>query len=208
MQQKVYRQITYTIHEITIPRLELYVAVITVKLYQIIRQEFEIKIDRVKYRTDSTTVLKCLKNDIKRFHTFESNRLTMIRNISSTSDWRYVNRDDSPADETSKGSRLDDMMKNSRRLNGPAFHRKEESSWPAMVEVSPLKNSDPEVRKESRVHTTVAVQVSIEGLIHRYSSWWKLKEAFAWMLRYNKFLQSKICKQKIDDVSPQPSAET
>ena len=58
-------------HEITIPRLELSAAVISVKLYQIISQEVEIKIDRVKYWTDSTTILKCLKNDTKRFHTFD-----------------------------------------------------------------------------------------------------------------------------------------
>ena len=48
------------IHEITIPRLELSAAVISVKLNQIVRRELEIKIDRVNYWIDSTTVLKCL----------------------------------------------------------------------------------------------------------------------------------------------------
>ena len=190
------------IHEITIPRLELSAAVISVRLYQIISREVEIKIDRVKYWTDSTTVLKCLKNDTKRFHTFESNRLTMIRSISSTSDWRYVNRDENPADDASKGLRLDEMIKNKRWLNGPAFLWEEESCWPATIEVPPLKDSDPEVRKESRIYTTVAVQDSIGGLIHYYSSWWKLKKAFAWILRYKKFLQSKVCKQEVYDASP------
>ena len=171
------------IHEITIPRLELSAAVISVKLNQIIREELEIKIDQVNYWTDSTTVLKCLYNDTKRFHTFESNRLTTIRSLSSTSDWRYVNRDDNPADDASKGLRLDEMMKNSRWLNGPAFLWKEETSWPAMIEVPTLKDSDPEVRKESRIYTAAAVQDSIESLIQHYSSWWKLKRAFAWLLR-------------------------
>ena len=188
------------IHEITIPRLELSAAVISVKLNQIIREELEIKIDQVNYWTDSTTVLKCLNNDTKRFHTFESNRLTTIRSLSSTSDWRYVNRDDNPADDASKGLRLDEMMKNSRWLNGPAFLWKEETSWPAMIEVPTLKDSDPEVRKESRIYTAAAVQDSIESLIQHYSSWWKLKRAFAWLLRYKKFLQRKICKWKIDGV--------
>ncbi|XP_022790440.1 LOW QUALITY PROTEIN: uncharacterized protein LOC111329941 [Stylophora pistillata] len=190
------------IHEITILRLELSAAVISVRLYQIISQEVEILIDRVKYWTDSTTVLKCLKNDTKRFHTFESNRLTKIRSISSTSDWRYVNRDENPADDASKGLRLDEMIKNQRWLSGPAFLRKEESCWPATIEVPPLKDSDPEVRKESRIYTTVAVQDSIGGLIHYYSSWWKLKKAFAWILRYKRFLQSKVCKQEVYDASP------
>ena len=115
------------IHEITIPRLELTAAVISVKLSGIIREEFEIEVDRVNYWTDSTTVLKCLNNDSKRFHTFESNRLTVIRSGSSVSDWRYVNGDDNPADDASKGLRLDDMTRNSRWLNGPAFLWKEEN---------------------------------------------------------------------------------
>lgn len=79
------------IHEITTPRLELSAAVISVKLYQIISQEVETKIDRVKYWTDFITIFKYLKSDTKQFHTFESNLLTMICSISSTSDWRYVN---------------------------------------------------------------------------------------------------------------------
>ena len=144
------------IHEITIPRLELSAAVFSVKLNQIVCEELEIKIDHVNYWTDSTTVLKYLNNDTKRFHTFESNRLTTIRSLSSTFDWRYVNRDDNPADDASKGLRLD-KMKNSRWLNGPAFLWKEETSWPAMIEVPTLKDSDPEVRKESRIYTTAAV---------------------------------------------------
>ena len=76
------------IHEITIPRLELTAAVISVKLSKIIREELEIETDQVNYWTDSTTVLKCINNNSKRFHTFESNRLTVIHNGSSVSDWR------------------------------------------------------------------------------------------------------------------------
>ena len=98
-------------------------------------------------------------------------------------------------------------MKNRQWLNGPAFLWKEETSWPAMIEVPPLKDSDPGVRKESRIYTTVAVWDLIGGLIHHYSSWWKLKRVFAWMLRYKKFLQSKVCKQKVDDASPLISSE-
>jgi len=91
------------------------------------------------------------------FHTFKSNRLTTIPGLSSTSDWRCVNRADNPAADASKGLRLDEMMNNSRWLNGPAFLWKEESSWPAMIEVLALKDNDPEVRKEGGIYTTVAV---------------------------------------------------
>jgi len=102
------------IHEVTIPRLEFTAEVISVKLSEIIREELETEADQVNYWTDSTTVLKCLGNDSKRFHTFESNRLTIIRNGSPVSDWRYVNQDDNPADDASKGLRLEEMAKDNR----------------------------------------------------------------------------------------------
>ena len=65
------------IREISIPRLELTAAVISVKLSKIIREELDMTIDQVYYWTDSTSVLKCINNKSKRFHTFESNRLTV-----------------------------------------------------------------------------------------------------------------------------------
>ena len=70
------------IREISIPRLELTAAVISVRLSKIIREEWDMTIDRVYYWTDSTSVLRCINNESKRFHTFESNRLTVIRNGS------------------------------------------------------------------------------------------------------------------------------
>ena len=87
------------IREISIPRLELMAAVISVRLSKIIREELGMTIDHVCYWTDSTSVLKCIDNESKRFYTFGSNLLTVIRNGSKPSKWKYVNRDDSPADD-------------------------------------------------------------------------------------------------------------
>ena len=97
------------IREISIPRLELTAAVISVRLAKNIREELDMKIDRVCYWSDSTSVLKCI-NESKRFHTFESNRLTVIRSGSKPSEWRYVRRDDNPADDGSKGLQMDTMF--------------------------------------------------------------------------------------------------
>ena len=184
------------IHEITIPRLELMAAVIFVKLSEIIREELEIETDQVNYWTDSTTVLKSHSNDSKRFHTFESNHLTIIHNGSSVSDWRYINRDDNPADDASKGLTLQEMAKDNQWLNGPTFRWKEDESWPTGIKIPQLKDSDAEVRKESRIHDTTVAQDSFDSLIHHYSSWWKLIGTFAWLLRYQQFIRSKMCKKK------------
>ena len=89
------------------------VAVISVKLSKIIREELETKIDQVNYWTDSMTVFKCIDNDTKRFHVFDSNRLIIIRSKSSPSEWRYVSRVENPTDDVSKGLNLEEVTKNS-----------------------------------------------------------------------------------------------
>ena len=66
------------IKKISIPRLELTAAVISVKLGHAIRDELDVAANKSVYWTDSTSRLKCIHNQTKRFHTSESNRLTII----------------------------------------------------------------------------------------------------------------------------------
>ena len=70
--------------------------------------------------------------------TFESNRLTVIHDGSSPSEWHYVNRDDNPADDGSKGLKLDVMLNNDRWLKGPKFLWQDESHWPGSIETLAL----------------------------------------------------------------------
>ena len=180
------------LREISIPRLELTAAVMSVRLSKIIREELDVVIQRVCYWTDSMSVLKCISNESKRFHTFESNRLTVIHNGSSLSEWHYVNRDDNPADYGSKRLKLDAMLKNNRWLKGPKFLWETESHWPRMIEILTLKDDDPEVRKEAQIYAAAVQNDVLESLASSYSSWWKLKSAVAWLLRYKKYLQMKV----------------
>ena len=48
------------IREISIPRLELTAAVVSVKLSKIVREEIDLKIGRIFYWTDPTSVLRCI----------------------------------------------------------------------------------------------------------------------------------------------------
>ena len=180
------------IREISIPRLELTAAVISVKLSHAIRDELDLTVNKVIYWTDSSSVLKCINNETKRFHTFESNRLTIIHDGSAPQEWRYVNRDENPADDGSKGLKLDVLIKNNRWLTGPKFLWKGGEYWPKMIEVPCLKDEDPEVRKENQVYVTAVSCDVVEKLILYYSSWWKLKVAIAWLLRYKQYLMNKF----------------
>ena len=180
------------IREISIPRLELSAAVISVRLSKIIREELDMTIDRVCYWTDSTSVLKCINNESKRFHTFESNRLTVIHNGSNPTEWQYVNRDDNPADDGSKGLKIDAMLKNDRWLKGPKFLWKDESHWPKTIEIPVLEDDDVEVRKEAQIYISTLQSNVLDDLISYYSCWWKLKCAVAWLLRYKQYLRMKV----------------
>lgn len=93
------------------------------------------------------SVLKCT-NETKRFHTFESNRLTVICNGSSTWQWRYVSSEKNPADDASKGLKLDEMTKNSRWLK---FLWEDESTWLKRIVAPTAMDSDPAMRKENLV---------------------------------------------------------
>ncbi|XP_048586408.1 uncharacterized protein LOC116604491 [Nematostella vectensis] len=186
------------LREISIPRLELTAAVISVKLSKIIREELDLKVNKVNYWTDSMSVLKCINNETKRFHTFESNRLTIIHDGSNAGEWRYVNRDDNPADDGSKGLKMDTLIRNDRWLKGPSFLLEDDADWPKVITIPEITDDDPEVRKEAQVYVTCEEKRRnvINDIIMYHSSWQKLKLSIAWLLRYKQFLRSKVLQRK------------
>ena len=182
--------------EITIPRLELTAAALSVILSAMIRKELDFSVQKMFYWTDSLSVLKCICNETKRFHTFESNRLTIIHDGSSPNQWRYVKRDLNPADDGSKGMKLDVMLQNDRWLKGPEFLRCDEEEWPEMIKVPVLEDNDPAVRKELQVYTTSDSRDIVQEIIEYYATWWKLKSAVGWLLRYKQFLKNKVVQRR------------
>ena len=157
-----------SLREISVQRLELTAAVISVRLSKIIPEKLDMVIQRVYYWIDSILVLKCISNE--RFHSFQSNRLTVIHNGSSLSEWNYVNRDDNPADHGSRGLKLDAMLKNYRWLKGPKFLWETESHWPRMIEIPTLRDGDPEIRKEAQIYAAAVKNDVLESLAYSYPS--------------------------------------
>ena len=71
------------IKAVTIPRLELTAATVSVRLAQMLKKELDDEPDDIKYHTDSTTVLRYIGNDQRRFQVFVANRVQTIRDFSS-----------------------------------------------------------------------------------------------------------------------------
>ena len=88
---------------ITIPRLELTAALVSVKVSTILHKELDF--DKIVdiYWTDSKVVLGYINNEARRFHIFVANRVQQIRDESAPAQWRYVESKENPADEASRG---------------------------------------------------------------------------------------------------------
>lgn len=65
---------------VSVPRLELPAATISVRQDRILKREVEMPINvQLVFWTDSMSVLRYIKNENKRFNTFVANRVAIIR---------------------------------------------------------------------------------------------------------------------------------
>ena len=178
---------------ITIPRMELTAATVAVKLDKLIQEELTLPIHETVFWTDSTLVLQYIRNESKRFQTFVANRLAIIHDVSSPSQWRHVNSNSNPADHASRGLKACETDKLERWLKGPEFLWKDKSHWPVQPDQLPDLSQDHKELKRKRIQVHAIVEEgSLESLISRYSSWYKLQKCVAWLLRFKQYLQSQI----------------
>ncbi|XP_070570012.1 uncharacterized protein [Ptychodera flava] len=92
---------------VTIPRLELTAATVSAKISKQLREELQLPIHQEQFWTDSTIVLQYIRNSTRRFQTFIANRLQLIHDASTPSQWHHVPSELNPADCASRGIQLD-----------------------------------------------------------------------------------------------------
>ena len=183
---------------ITIPRLELSVATVSVRLDKMVKRELELAVDQSFFWTDSTSVLKYVTNSHTRFRTFVANRLPQIHDCSSPSQWRYVPSKLKPADDAWKGLKVYELFTNSSGKVGPPFLWQSEDKWPSYPGVEEflsickltseksfgrvnknycilwycLSEDDPEVKKDAKVGGVLSDgdAIQVDQLLERFSS--------------------------------------
>lgn len=107
---------------IMIPRLELSAATISINQDKILRTELEALNDAQSiFWTDSTIVLRYIKNETNQYHTFIANHIAVIR---------HVHGDMNPADDASRGLTADNFLCQSSWLTGLEFLWKPKHEWP------------------------------------------------------------------------------
>ncbi|XP_046550437.1 uncharacterized protein LOC124260222 [Haliotis rubra] len=105
---------------VTIPRLELTAAVISVRISQFLQRELHCEKLREVFWSDSQAVLGYISNDSVRYHVFVGNRVQQIREHTTPDQWRHVKGVDNPADEASRGVSAQNLA-TSTWLSGPRF---------------------------------------------------------------------------------------
>ena len=78
------------IQRVTVPRLELKAATLLIKHDQVLRRELRLNQVSSHFWTDSTIVLRYIRNESRAFKTYVSNRVALIRGKSDVSQWRFV----------------------------------------------------------------------------------------------------------------------
>ena len=177
----------------TIPRLELTAAVTSVRLAQLIKCELDEEVT-IEYFTDSTTVLHYISSDSRRWPIFVSNRVQLIRDFSSPTQWHYVPSEYNPADEASRGLSASEFVSSSYWLSGPEFLQSE-----IVGDLWTPPGSEEEVHEENPM--TVAVSESsqsidaMEKIVNHFSDWFRLKKTVAVFLKVQEILLDRV-KQK------------
>ena len=192
---------------VTIPRLELTAAVVSVNVSEQLQRELEYERIVEHFWTDSKVVLGYIANQTKRFHVFVANRVQRIQERTTQKQWHYVDTKSNPADDASRGIRMQELVNGSRWINGPEFLWQDESHWPtASVNDNKetefdLSPDDPEIKKAASFVTENSK--SYPGLLSRlwyFSSWYRAKVAVAWCLRYLHRLKERVVNAKSNDV--------
>nr|XP_055074008.1 uncharacterized protein LOC129453697 [Misgurnus anguillicaudatus] len=115
----------------SIPRLELCAALIGAQLAKLTENELTLKIQKVTFWTDSTTVLHWLHSESCRFKVFVGTRVAEIQELTDLKAWHYVDSARNPADDLTRGKSLKELTEPNRWTHGPEFLLQPQSNWPS-----------------------------------------------------------------------------
>ena len=169
--------------EFSIPRLELFAAVTAVKIDIFLKHELNLsRLRPAVFWTDSAVVLQSIRNEEKRFPLFVSRRLKFITKSTCTSNWRHVPSELNPADALSRETKS--------WLSGPEFLSESPDSWPCRFGETTLDVENGKAFDEKAASAFLITEMidPVDKLIAYFSSWFKLKKATAWLLKFKTFL--------------------
>ena len=178
---------------VSIPRLELAAATISVNIGKLSKNELEYEDIKDHYWTDSKVVLGFISNESRRFHTYVANRVQLIHEHTTPSQWHYVETTRNTADEGSKGMPPKDFLGKSEWIKGTDFLKEPVESWLKDETYEEHVDADSREVKDLKVNASAVKENSdILKRLQRFSSWHKAKVAVALCLKYKRKLRGKV----------------
>ncbi len=120
----------------SMPRLELCAALAGAQLAKLVRNEMTLSISQTILWTDSLTVLEWIKSESCRYKVFVRTRVSEIQELSDHRSWRYVNTQDNPIDDITRGKSLQSLAEPNRWSQGPPFLKQSQEHWPKKPELT------------------------------------------------------------------------
>jgi len=165
---------------VTIPRLELTAAVVSVRVSSMLKAELDYANIQEFFWTDSQVVLGYINNEARRFHTFVANRVQLIRQRTSPEQWNYVASADNPADYASRGLSVTQHCM-STWFQGPRLLWEKEVKFQSVQ--SDLSKSDPEVKSCSLLVMKHDALHPVLVCLEKFSSWLLVRKVIARLIR-------------------------
>ena len=172
---------------LTIPKLELQAAVTAVRLKESILQGLQIPDKCVFLWSDSTTVLKYIRNEDRRFPTFVMHRVNEIRQSSRTSSWKYVPGLLNPADHCTRYSKFSDLLYLPNWFEGPSFLHQPEFNFGKFENNTSEDATEVDNVNLNAASTTTTSETSMTSNVinwQRFSSFKRLARTIAWIVRF------------------------
>ena len=159
----------------SIPRLELCAALVAAQLSSLLIKELTLEVAHITLWSDSTTVLTWLHSQSCRFKVFVGARVAEIQELTEDCTWRYVDSEQNPADDLTRGKTLQELKDPNRWSQGPPFLLRSPDSWPERPNTTPPEDQ-AEFRKTAFCGATVTSPSDCGPGDKRSSSWQELLE--------------------------------
>ncbi|XP_033744280.1 uncharacterized protein LOC117330168 [Pecten maximus] len=191
-------------HGHSIPRLELCTALMAVEIGECLFHELSLEPGSMTFYSDSKVVSGYLKNTTRRFYVYVSNRVERILRFSKREQWLYVESQQNPADQGTRGVPTS-TLKASLWIHGPGQLQQNQSN--DLVEetfplVEPLE--DNEIRPDVHVMKTEVSSKPLSDLFEKFSSWTKLTKVVYCVMRAAKRFKDGIGTKSENNVDLSP----
>ena len=178
----------------TIPRLELSAAVLSARMYQMIKKELSLHEPVLYFWTDSMCVLRYIQNTRSKYKIFVANRLEIIHDATPVERWFYVPTHKNPADAASRGLMPDDTKRIAAFLQGPDFLKEEKYPNYEKPATKPSEEELDEVKVPDLLVATTQDESGYEiipKICQRYSTLYRCTRAAAVLCKFVDFLKYK-----------------